>query len=131
MRLRSPTEKRSEHRTYEWCKGIDCHGTTILVSIMNQHLCANLHGSFTAVIQITHTASRDTQKCRAEEACDKAEAVVIATEWAEFRRVDWAKIYSKMSKPAFVFDGRLIVDAEQLRKIGFKVTSIGRGESLA
>lgn len=66
-----------------------------------------------------------------EEACDKAEAVVIATEWAEFRKVDWEKIYAKMSKPAFVFDGRLIVDAEKLRKIGFKVTSIGRGESLA
>jgi len=66
-----------------------------------------------------------------EEACDKAEAVVIATEWAEFRQVNWEKIYTKMSKPAFVFDGRLIIDADKLRQIGFKVTSIGRGESLA
>jgi UDPglucose 6-dehydrogenase len=64
-----------------------------------------------------------------EEACNKAEAVVIATEWAEFRKVDWAKIYVNMSKPAFVFDGRLIVDVDKLRQIGFKVTSIGRGES--
>jgi len=66
-----------------------------------------------------------------EEACDEAEAVVIATEWQEFRKVDWTTIYSKMHKPAFVFDGRLIVDADKLRQIGFKVTSIGRGESLA
>jgi UDPglucose 6-dehydrogenase len=35
-----------------------------------------------------------------------------------------------MKKPAFLFDGRLLVDAEALRKIGFRVESIGRGERL-
>ena len=34
-----------------------------------------------------------------------------------------------MKKPAFVFDGRLILDAEKLREIGFRVVAIGRGES--
>jgi len=62
------------------------------------------------------------------EACKGAEAVVIATEWKEFREIDWALVYEGMNKPAFVFDGRLIVDAEKLRKIGFKVKTIGRGE---
>jgi UDPglucose 6-dehydrogenase len=33
-----------------------------------------------------------------------------------------------MNKPAFVFDGRLLVDAEKLRAIGFNVKTIGRGE---
>jgi UDPglucose 6-dehydrogenase len=47
--------------------------------------------------------------------------VVIATEWKEFLQLDWETIYAGMNKPAFVFDGRLIVDAEKLRKIGFKV----------
>ncbi|KAG8933329.1 UDP-glucose 6-dehydrogenase 1 [Tulasnella sp. 417] len=64
------------------------------------------------------------------EACEAAEAVVIATEWKEFRQIDWNVVYDKMSKPAFVFDGRLLVDADSLRKIGFKVTTIGRGERL-
>ena len=64
------------------------------------------------------------------EACDKAEAVVIATEWKEFQAVDWKEIYAGMNKPAFVFDGRLILDADKLREIGFKVTSIGRGEKI-
>lgn len=54
-------------------------------------------------------------------ACKNAEAVVIATEWKEFLDIDWEAIYAGMSKPAFVFDGRMLVDAEQLRKIGFKV----------
>ena len=57
----------------------------------------------------------------AEEACKGAEAVVIATEWKEFLSLNWEAIYVNMNKPAFVFDGRLIVDAESLRKIGFNV----------
>jgi UDPglucose 6-dehydrogenase len=63
----------------------------------------------------------------AADACRDAEAVVIATEWREFREIDWAQVYAHMKKPAFVFDGRLIVDAGKLRQIGFNVTTIGRG----
>ncbi|KAG2347051.1 nucleotide sugar dehydrogenase [Suillus weaverae] len=64
------------------------------------------------------------------EACKNAEAVIIATEWAEFKTIDWEAVYAGMNKPAFVFDGRLLVDANKLRSIGFKVTVIGRGERL-
>ncbi|KAN0094860.1 UDP-glucose 6-dehydrogenase [Tylopilus felleus] len=55
------------------------------------------------------------------EACMDTEAVVIATEWKEFREIDWNKVYSNMKKPAFIFDGRLLLDADKLRDIGFKV----------
>lgn len=63
------------------------------------------------------------------EACKDAEAVVIATEWKEFVGIDWEKIYETMNKPAFVFDGRLIVDAEKLTKIGFKVSGVHAGRA--
>ncbi|KAG6849877.1 hypothetical protein H0H93_004095 [Arthromyces matolae] len=62
------------------------------------------------------------------EACKDAEAVVIATEWKEFLDIDWEEVYKNMNKPAFVFDGRLLIDADKLRKIGFKVTTIGRAQ---
>lgn len=58
------------------------------------------------------------------EACKNAEAIVIATEWKEFRDLDWETIYASMNKPAFVFDGRLLVDEDKLRKIGFKVRRV-------
>lgn len=61
------------------------------------------------------------------EACEGAAAIVIATEWDEFKTLDWTAVYSKMSKPAFVFDGRLILDAPALREIGFSVHQIGSG----
>ena len=60
------------------------------------------------------------------DACKDAEAVVIATEWKEFLDIDWEEVYKTMNKPAFVFDGRLLVDAAKLREIGFKVVTIGR-----
>ncbi|KAG2073903.1 nucleotide sugar dehydrogenase [Suillus decipiens] len=77
------------------------------------------------------TIQRQVYICSsALEACKNAEAVVIATEWAEFKTIDWEAVYAGMNKPAFVFDGRLLVDADKLRSIGFKVTVIGRGERL-
>lgn len=60
------------------------------------------------------------------EACKGAEAIVIATEWKEFKDIAWEEVYASMNKPAFVFDGRLLVDAEHLSKIGFKVRPVGR-----
>ena len=55
------------------------------------------------------------------EATRDAEAVVIATEWKEFKTIDWKAVYAQMSKPAFLFDGRLLVNADELRQIGFRV----------
>ncbi|CAJ0909088.1 4829_t:CDS:2 [Entrophospora sp. SA101] len=60
----------------------------------------------------------------AYEASEDADAIVITTEWDEFKTLDYKRIYSKMHKPAFIFDGRLILDAEKLNSIGFKVFTI-------
>ncbi len=59
------------------------------------------------------------------EACKNAHAIAILTEWDEFKTYDWEKIYDSMQKPAFVFDGRNILDAERMREIGFVFSSVG------
>ncbi|KAG8805089.1 UDP-glucose 6-dehydrogenase 1, partial [Serendipita sp. 399] len=64
------------------------------------------------------------------EACIDAEAVIIATEWKEFALLDWQSVYEHMLKPAFVFDGRLLLDQAKLTRIGFKVSTIGRGAEI-
>lgn len=61
----------------------------------------------------------------AYDACKEAHAIAILTEWDEFKEYDWQKIYDSMLKPAFVFDGRNVLDAEKLRKIGFEYQGIG------
>jgi UDPglucose 6-dehydrogenase len=59
------------------------------------------------------------------EACANAHAVAILTEWDEFANYDWQKIFDGMQKPAFIFDGRNVLDAAQLRAIGFVYQGIG------
>jgi UDPglucose 6-dehydrogenase len=62
------------------------------------------------------------------EAARGAHALVVCTEWDEFKAVDYERVYGVMEKPAHVFDGRLILDLERLRKIGFVAHSIGRAD---
>ncbi|KAK4743994.1 hypothetical protein SAY87_010306 [Trapa incisa] len=62
----------------------------------------------------------------AYEAVNGAHGLCILTEWDEFKTLDYQRIYDNMQKPAFVFDGRNIIDAEKLREIGFIVYSIGK-----
>lgn len=66
--------------------------------------------------------------CRdAMEATKDAHAILILTEWDEFKTLDFQKIYEQMQLPAFLFDGRNILDLEALRKIGFEASGIGKG----
>lgn len=60
------------------------------------------------------------------EAAKEAHAVAILTEWDEFKTYDWQKIHDLMLKPAFVFDGRRILDHETMESIGFKFYKIGQ-----
>ncbi|XAR49994.1 UDP-glucose 6-dehydrogenase [Bertholletia excelsa] len=62
----------------------------------------------------------------AYEAAKDAHGLCILTEWDEFKTLDFQRIFDNMQKPAFVFDGRNIVNAEMLREIGFIVYSIGK-----
>ena len=52
------------------------------------------------------------------QACDDAHAIAVLTEWDEFKTLDYTRIYAKMMKPAFIFDGRNILDHARLREIG-------------
>ncbi|MEH6779860.1 nucleotide sugar dehydrogenase [Maribacter arcticus] len=60
------------------------------------------------------------------EATAKAHAIAILTEWDEFKSYDWEQIYTQMLKPAFVFDGRRLLDTEKMKAIGFNYYKIGQ-----
>jgi UDPglucose 6-dehydrogenase len=60
------------------------------------------------------------------EVCKGAHAIAILTEWDEFKDYDWKRIYDNMKKPAFIFDGRNILDAKKIKEIGFHFNAIGR-----
>lgn len=58
-------------------------------------------------------------------ACKDAHAIAVLTEWDEFKEYNWKQIYDSMLKPAFVFDGRNLLDKKELEEIGFVYQSIG------
>ena len=60
------------------------------------------------------------------QALQGTHAVAVITEWDEFKTYDWQKIYDGMQKPAFIFDGRNVLDKTKLEAIGFTYKSIGR-----
>uniref|UniRef100_UPI00358E62B9 UDP-glucose 6-dehydrogenase n=1 Tax=Myxine glutinosa TaxID=7769 RepID=UPI00358E62B9 len=62
------------------------------------------------------------------EACEGAHAIVICTEWDVFKELEYERIYHGMLKPAFIFDGRRILDSlhDKLQNIGFQVETIGK-----
>jgi len=60
------------------------------------------------------------------QAADQAHAILVITEWDEFKEYNWSRIYSQMLKPAFLFDGRNILDATSLKGLGFEVYQIGK-----
>jgi UDPglucose 6-dehydrogenase len=63
----------------------------------------------------------------AYEATKDAHAILILTEWDEFKALDFKKIYEDMHQPAFLFDGRNLLDLETLQAIGFEASGIGKG----
>jgi UDPglucose 6-dehydrogenase len=67
---------------------------------------------------------------RAEEAVEGADALVLVTEWQEFRSPDFEAIRSKLKQPV-IFDGRNIYDPQMMQRFGFRYFGIGRGETVS
>lgn len=62
------------------------------------------------------------------EVCKDAHAIAVLTEWDEFKNYDWQKIYENMQKPAFIFDGRNVLNGKKLQEIGFVFQAVGTGK---
>jgi UDPglucose 6-dehydrogenase len=62
----------------------------------------------------------------AEQAAAGSHAIAVLTEWDEFRDVDFARIRQQMPSPAFLFDGRNLLDHQTLRQLGFELHAIGK-----
>ncbi|RYH76190.1 UDP-glucose 6-dehydrogenase [Flavobacteriaceae bacterium 144Ye] len=77
----------------------------------------------------TRTEEQNRKLLKAEnnpyEAANDSHAIAVLTEWDEFKTYDWQKIYDSMLKPAFIFDGRGILDTKTLKQIGFVCYKIG------
>jgi UDPglucose 6-dehydrogenase len=62
----------------------------------------------------------------AADATKSTHAIAILTEWEEFKNLNFDKIYAQMEKPAYLFDGRNLIDSEIVKSAGFRVYRIGK-----
>jgi len=61
-----------------------------------------------------------------EDAANNADALIVLTEWMEFKTLDWMRISKLMRSPSWFFDTRLITDTEQASKYGINIWKIGK-----
>jgi UDPglucose 6-dehydrogenase len=61
------------------------------------------------------------------EAAKDADAIVVMTDWPEYKALDWQRLFDGMRKPAFLFDTRNFLPAGELKGIGFQLAGIGKG----
>lgn len=79
-----------------------------------------------------NTRSPEENRCLLTVAKDpiaitkEAHAIAILTEWDAFKEYDWQRVYDNMLKPAFVFDGRRLLNTNKMKAIGFNYYKIGQ-----
>ena len=77
-------------------------------------------------LPINQLSSKITIHSNSSEIFQKAHAVVILTEWDAFKSYDYEAIKKQMFEPAFLFDGRNILDPTKIKQIGFQYYGIGK-----
>jgi len=102
---------------------------TICQGLLEEHadvVVSDPHALENFKIDLGEQADQVTFEPDPYKAAEGAHAVAITTEWQQFVDLDYKRIYNSMVKPAFIFDGRNILDHEKLFELGFNVYPIGK-----
>ena len=83
------------------------------------------------IMEAIGLTSKDIELCKTlYEACVGAAAVVLVTDWDEFRDVDWNWVASRMDEPKLVYDARNVLDRNELEAAGLWVEAVGRASTV-
>ena len=100
-------------------------------ALLQENACLSIFDPKVSSEQIYMDLGKEkTDKMEIEQdpyiACAGAHAIAVLTEWDMFKTLDYQKIYDAMQKPAFIFDGRDVINHAEARKIGFEVWAVGK-----
>ena len=59
------------------------------------------------------------------DSTNNADAILILTEWNEFKSINWKEISDRMRKPSWIFDTRCIADLDEAEKYGINIWRVG------
>lgn len=100
-----------------------CHG---LLEERADVVLSDPHALPNARLDLGNDAGNVTFETDPYKAVEGAHALAVLTEWTEYARLDYERILASMVKPAFIFDGRNILDHQRLFDLGFNVYAIGK-----
>lgn len=116
--------------------GLSLHSdlTFDTICLLAQHTLLSSEGAFghiichrDACIPSIDRIQVPTPRMQTRLSCPQdSHGIVVLTEWEEFKHYDYAAIYDTMTKPAFIFDGRNVLDHDHLRTLGFIVYALGK-----
>ena len=105
----------------------------ISASSVTQHVTAfddnniiNDISSLALKVNAVQNATRYNTNSTSVETFQDANAVIILTEWDEFKEINFEEAFEVMKKPAWIFDGRNVLDHQRLKSIGFEVKAVGK-----
>ena len=81
-------------------------------------------------IELGDSADQITYEPDPYNAIQGSHAIAVLTEWPQYKDLDYQMIFDRMEKPAFIFDGRNILDHQKLFEMGFNVLAIGKPPQL-
>ncbi|OMJ85835.1 hypothetical protein SteCoe_12746 [Stentor coeruleus] len=84
----------------------------------------NFHEFLDGISSEKHLISHSDPYVAVKNTC----AIVVLTEWDIFKNLNYESMYAEMQKPAFIFDGRNVLNHKALKRVGFKVVAIGKSE---
>ena len=65
-----------------------------------------------------------------EELANNSDAILILTEWKEFKKIEWSKISKLMRKPSWIFDCRDIIDLNDFKESDLNIWKLGFGSNI-
>jgi len=116
--FKANTNDTRESPALEVCRGLLEERADVVIT--------DPHAMENARMDLGELAKRVTFDPDPYSAAHHAHAIAILTEWSQYTQLDYERIYSSMVKPAFIFDGRNLLDHKKLYEIGFNVHPIGK-----
>jgi UDPglucose 6-dehydrogenase len=107
----------------------DAPAIRVCKSLLGEKACLSItdpHALDNARIELANTEGDVEYQPDPYKAAQNAHGIALLTEWAEYKDLDFQRIYDSMEKPAFIFDGRNHLDHAALFKIGFNVYPVGK-----
>ncbi|MDQ3004964.1 MAG: UDP-glucose 6-dehydrogenase [Chloroflexota bacterium] len=116
--FKANTNDTRESPALEVCRGLLEERADVVIT--------DPHAMENARMDLGELANRVTFEPDPYSAANHAHAIAVLTEWSQYTQLDYERIYSSMVKPAFIFDGRNLLDHKKLYEIGFNVHPIGK-----